>query len=153
MPERNGPYRGFPPSRPPRQIDDHDSISVGGASYYAGRSGRAKVKLPGITELSRSLTAKGGARSICVFRCRHCGKLVRLLARRARAWTPPSSSCSLAGPRVACAFVHESARPTIHCRCRIRALQNALRTRRGVTFAHLGESLLKGLLTTPHKRA
>ena len=53
MPERNGPYRGFPPARPPRQIDDHDSISVGGASYYAGKSGRAKVKLPEVTELSR----------------------------------------------------------------------------------------------------
>ena len=42
MPERNGPYRGFPPARPPRQIDDHDSISVGGARYYAGKAEEQK---------------------------------------------------------------------------------------------------------------
>ena len=42
MPERNGPYRGFPPAHSPRQIDDHDSISVGGASYYAGKAEEQK---------------------------------------------------------------------------------------------------------------
>ena len=88
MPERNGPYRGFLPAHPPRQIDDHDSISVGGASYYAGKSGRAKVKLPEVTKLSRLLTAKGGARSICVFRRRNCEKLDRRLAISSRSRPP-----------------------------------------------------------------